>query len=76
MSKLDIIDRIAGMGFPLLASWLLKNELTYLEALNHLLNTFYETTEEEFSAVDYEILELCLQDYFDFNPTNLPTKRG
>mgnify|MGYP003152052756 FL=1 len=69
MPKVEILERMQDMGFPYLATLLTENELTYLEALNHLLNCFYETTEEEFSAVDYEQLELLLQDYFDFNPT-------
>jgi hypothetical protein len=76
MLKHEIIDEIELMGFPYLASLLDSNEITYLEALNHLLNCFYETTEEEFSAVDYEKLELLLQDYFDVNSTNQPTKQG
>jgi len=74
MSKVDILERIEDMGFSYLATLLTESELTYLEALNHLLNCFYETTEEEFSAVDYEQLELLLQDFFNFNPTNQPTK--
>jgi len=74
MTKHEIIERIEYLGFPYLATLLTENQLTYLEALNHLLNCFYETTEEEFSAVDYEQLELLLQDFFDFNPTNQPTK--
>ena len=74
MDKHEIIECIEEMGFPYLATLLTDNDLTYLEALNHLLNCYYETTEEEFSAVDYEQLELLLQDYFDFNqPT---TKQG
>ena len=67
--KVDIrnIEKIEDMGFPYLASCLLNNELTYLEALNHILNCFYETTEDEFPAVDYQQLELLVQDFFNFN---------
>lgn len=76
MNKHEIIDEIELLGFPYLASLLDSNEITYLDALNHILNCFYETTEEEFAAAVYEQLELLLQDYFDFNSTNKPIKQG
>ena len=74
MPKHEIIEEIELLGFPYLATLLDSNEITYLDALNHILNCFYETTEEEFAAADYEKVELLLQDYFDFKPTNQPTK--
>jgi len=76
MNKHEIIERIEDMGFPYLATLLIENEINYLESLNHLLNCFYETTEQEFAAAVYEQLELLLQDYFDFNSTNKPIKQG
>jgi hypothetical protein len=69
--QLEIVQKIDDMGFSYLASCLLNNELTYLEALNHILNCFYETTEEEFPSVDYQQLELLVQDFFNLNQ---PTK--
>ena len=65
--QLEILQKIDDMGFPYLATLLSENELTYLEALNHILNVFYETTEDEFPAVDYQQLELLVQDFFNFN---------
>jgi hypothetical protein len=69
--QLEIIEKIDDMGFPYLADCLRNNEIEYLEALNHILNCFYSTTEDEFPAVDYCQLELLLQDFYNLNQ---PTK--